>query len=188
MLDLGDVLNTGANITSFRLVRFESGRQIPARLRMNHALVTDALTVVHTAMTAMEPSGPGKRELQRRLGEPPADPSLIQPGGKRFLNAIEQVGIRDVGAYAGAARRCVQTCDGTTCDGTASGGVLSEGYGHDRPGVWLGDGQTEDYQKDMGMAGLVSVWAMARRRMKEYRRKVDAGTRCSAYAPTLDLS
>ena len=26
----------------------------------------------------------------------------------------------------------------------ASGGVLSEGYGHDGPGVCLGDGQTED--------------------------------------------
>ena len=25
----------------------------------------------------------------------------------------------------------------------ASGGVLSEGYGHDGPGVCLGDGQTE---------------------------------------------
>ena len=28
-------------------------------------------------------------------------------------------------------------------------------------------------------AGLASVWAMARRRTKEYRRKVDAATRCS---------
>ena len=44
----------------------------------------------------------------------------------------------------------------------ASGGGLSEGYGHDGPGVRLGDGQTEAYTKDMGMTGLVSAWAMAR--------------------------
>ena len=48
----------------------------------------------------------------------------------------------------------------------ASGGVLSEGYEHDGPGVCLGDGQTEAYLKDMGMRGLASVWAMARRRPK----------------------
>ena len=35
-----------------------------------------------------------------------------------------------------------------------SGGVLSEGYGHDGPGVCLGDGQTEAYLKDMGMTSL----------------------------------
>ena len=58
-------------------------------------------------------------------------------------------------------------------------GVLSEGYGHDGPCVCLGDGQTEAYLKDMGMTGLASVWAMARRRPKEYRHKVDAATRCS---------
>ena len=29
------------------------------------------------------------------------------------------------------------------------------------------------------MAGLASAWAVARRRPKEYRRKVDAATRCS---------
>ena len=46
----------------------------------------------------------------------------------------------------------------------ASGGVLSEGYGHDVPGVCLGDGQTEAYLKDTGMTCLVSAWAMARRR------------------------
>ena len=46
----------------------------------------------------------------------------------------------------------------------ASGGVLSEGYGHDGPVVCLGDGQTEAYLKVMGMTGLASVWAMARRR------------------------
>ena len=43
-------------------------------------------------------------------------------------------------------------------------GGLSEGYGHDGPGICLGDGQTEAYLKDMDMAGLVSAWAMARRR------------------------
>ena len=32
------------------------------------------------------------------------------------------------------------------------------------PGVCLGDGQTEAYLKDMGMAGLASVLVMARRR------------------------
>ena len=37
-------------------------------------------------------------------------------------------------------------------------------YGHDGPGVCLGDGQTEAYLKDMGMTGLASAWAMARRR------------------------
>ena len=42
--------------------------------------------------------------------------------------------------------------------------VLSEGYGHDGPGVSLGDNRTESYLKDMGMAGLASVWALARRR------------------------
>ena len=31
----------------------------------------------------------------------------------------------------------------TTSFTIASGGVLSEGYGHGRPGVCLGDGQTE---------------------------------------------
>ena len=42
-------------------------------------------------------------------------------------------------------------------------GGLSEGYGHGGPGVCLGDGQTEAFLKDMGMAGLVSTLAMARR-------------------------
>ena len=45
----------------------------------------------------------------------------------------------------------------------------------------------ESYLKDAGMAGLATAWAMARRRPKEYRRKVDAATRCSAYAPIPDL-
>ena len=62
-------------------------------------------------------------------------------------------------------------------------GVLSKGYGHDGPGVCLGDGQTEAYLKDMGMTGLASAWVMARRRPKEYRRKVDAATRCSGKSP-----
>ena len=48
---------------------------------------------------------------------------------------------------------------------------------HDGTGVCLGDGQMETYLKDMGMTGLVSAWAMARRRPKEYRRKLDAATR-----------
>ena len=39
--------------------------------------------------------------------------------------------------------------------------------------------QVESYLKDAGMAGLASAWAMARRRPREYRRKVDAATRCS---------
>ena len=46
----------------------------------------------------------------------------------------------------------------------ASGGVHSEGYGHDGPGVYLGHGQTEAYLNYIGMTGLASVWAMARRR------------------------
>ena len=37
----------------------------------------------------------------------------------------------------------------------------------------------ESCLKDTGMAGLASAWAMAGRRPKEYRRKVDAATRCS---------
>ena len=50
-----------------------------------------------------------------------------------------------------------------------------------RPQVsWLC--QAESYLRDMGMTGLASAWAMARRRpglAKEYRRKVDAATHCS---------
>ena len=65
----------------------------------------------------------------------------------------------------------------------ASGGILSEGCGHGGPGVCLGDGQMEAYVKDTGMPGLVSVWVMARWRPKEYRRKVDAATRCSGVCP-----
>ena len=61
-------------------------------------------------------------------------------------------------------------------------GGLSEGYGHDGHDVCLGDGQTESYLKDMGMVGLASAWAMARRRTKEYRRK-DTATRCYGVCP-----
>ena len=32
--------------------------------------------------------------------------------------------------------------------------------------------------KDMGMTGLATAWAMARRRTKEYRHKVDAMSHC----------
>ena len=52
-----------------------------------------------------------------------------------------------------------------------------------RHGVCLCDGQTEAYLKDAGIADLASAWAMARRRPKEYRRKVDAATRCSGICP-----
>ena len=44
--------------------------------------------------------------------------------------------------------------------------------------------QVEFYLKDTGMTGLASAWAMARRRPKEYRRKVDAATRCSGVYPS----
>ena len=40
---------------------------------------------------------------------------------------------------------------------------------------------------DMGLAGPSIAWAMARRRLKWYRRKPDAATRCSADAPIRDL-
>ena len=43
--------------------------------------------------------------------------------------------------------------------------------------------KVESYLKDAGMAGLASAWAMARRRPKEYRRKVDAATHCSGVCP-----
>ena len=43
--------------------------------------------------------------------------------------------------------------------------------------------QVESYLKDAGMAGLPSAWAMARPRSKEYRRKVEAATRCSGVCP-----
>ena len=40
--------------------------------------------------------------------------------------------------------------------------------------------QVESYLKNAGMA---SAWSMARRRPKEYRRKVDSATRCSGVCP-----
>ena len=43
--------------------------------------------------------------------------------------------------------------------------------------------QVQSYLKDTGMTSLVSAWAMARWRPKEYRRKVDEGTRCSSVCP-----
>ena len=43
--------------------------------------------------------------------------------------------------------------------------------------------QMEIYLNDTGVAGLVSAWAMARRRPRDYRRKVDAATRCSSVCP-----
>ena len=46
---------------------------------------------------------------------------------------------------------------------------------------WLS--QVKSYLRDTGIAGLASAWAMARRRPKEYRRKVDATTRCSGVCP-----
>ena len=41
----------------------------------------------------------------------------------------------------------------------------------------------ESYVEDAAMAGLASAWAMARRRQKEYSRKVDAATCCSGVWP-----
>ena len=54
------------------------------------------------------------------------------------------------------------------------------GAGPCREAWWL---RQEAYLKDMGMAGLVSAWAMVRRRAREYRHKVDAVTRCSGVCP-----
>ena len=45
--------------------------------------------------------------------------------------------------------------------------------------------QLESYLKDTGTAGLASASAMATRRPKEYRRKMDAAT---AYAAIPDLT
>ena len=47
--------------------------------------------------------------------------------------------------------------------------------------LWLR--KVESYLKDAGLAGLAYALAMARRRPKEYRRKVDAATRCSGVCP-----
>ena len=50
-----------------------------------------------------------------------------------------------------------QSKEPTACFVFASVGRISEGYGLDGPGVCLGDGHTEAYLKDMGMAGLASA-------------------------------
>ena len=42
--------------------------------------------------------------------------------------------------------------------------------------------------KDTGMTGLATAWAMAKRRPNEYRRIVDATTRCSGVYPHLNFS
>ena len=62
-------------------------------------------------------------------------------------------------------------------------GLRPDGARYDGSGVCLDCGQTESYLKDTDMMGLASVWAMARRRPKEYRNKVDAATRCSGLCP-----
>ena len=36
---------------------------------------------------------------------------------------------------------------------------------------------------EKGLAGLATAWAMERGRPEEYRRKVDAATRCSGVCP-----
>ena len=54
-------------------------------------------------------------------------------------------------------------------EGTAL--IMPRGRSH---ASWLR--QVESYLRDTGMAGLASVWAMAKRKPKEYRRKVDAAT------------
>ena len=47
--------------------------------------------------------------------------------------------------------------------------------------------QVDQHLKEMGM-GQVSAWGMARQRPLEYCRKVDAATRCLAYARIPDLT
>ena len=61
-------------------------------------------------------------------------------------------------------RKVSKNIEPLACFVIVSGGVLSGVYGHDGPGVCLGDDQSEAYLKDMGMTGLASAWAMARRR------------------------
>ena len=43
--------------------------------------------------------------------------------------------------------------------------------------------QVESYLMDTGMAGVVSAWAVVKRRPKQYRRKVDTATRRSSVGP-----
>ena len=55
--------------------------------------------------------------------------------------------------------------------------VSGEGQRDDFPcALWLQ--QVDRHLKEMGM-GQASAWGMARRKPLEYRRKVDAATRCS---------
>ena len=61
--------------------------------------------------------------------------------------------------------------------------LFLSGFGaRDRPRAsWLC--QVEAYLEVMGMTDPASAWAMARRRPKENRRKVDAATRSSGVSP-----
>ena len=84
-------------------------------------------------------------------------------------------------------------CGATPCGGPRPSDsflLRSEGLDHTErldhahgasTGLWLR--QVESYLEDTGMAGLASAWAMARRSPKDYRRKVDAATRCSGVCP-----
>ena len=47
--------------------------------------------------------------------------------------------------------------------------------------------RVDQHMKEMGM-GQASAWGVARQRLLEYRQKVDSATRCSAHAPTPDLT
>ena len=49
------------------------------------------------------------------------------------------------------------------------------------PASWMR--QVESYLKDLGMSGLAFAWTMARQRLKEHRRKMDAATRCTVVCP-----
>ena len=59
--------------------------------------------------------------------------------------------------------------------------VLFESYGHDGPGLYLGDGQTEACLKNMGVTGLKTPWAIPKRK-PEYRSAPPM------YGPTPDLT
>ena len=61
--------------------------------------------------------------------------------------------------------------------------ILNSSGGNMPTGRPQASDQTEAYLGDMGMTGLESAWAMARRRPMEYRRKVDAATRCPGVCP-----
>ena len=85
--------------------------------------------------------------------------------------------------YTGAPTTPLWACGATPYGGfrpsdsflsRSEGLVHAEGRPH---ASWLR--KLKSYLKDAGMVGLASAWEMARRRPKEYRRKVDAATRCS---------